>query len=174
MYVKLVRTTQHAGADTAHVHSPIVLNLCYSCGHQPVLWFRTICIVNCQGLARQPGSSSSRGNVFENWGHSYQLPEYSTDLHKKSRLIRCLYSFVEWNSFWFCCFVLYVNLTLLFMFIIGCVSVASNKYYIHTYIYTAALDRTRPLLDTIRRWPSDRDHAHIRHYLHHLKLLFLT
>ena len=24
-------------------------------------------------------------------GHSYQLPEYSTDLHKKSFLLRCLY-----------------------------------------------------------------------------------
>jgi len=34
-------------------------------------------------------------------GHSYQLPEYSTDLHKKSFLMRCLYSFVKWNSFWF-------------------------------------------------------------------------
>jgi len=32
-------------------------------------------------------------------GHSYQLPEYSTDLHKKSFLIRSLYSFVKWNSF---------------------------------------------------------------------------
>jgi len=28
-------------------------------------------------------------------GHSYQLPEYSTDLHKKSFLIRYLYSFVK-------------------------------------------------------------------------------
>ena len=28
-------------------------------------------------------------------GHSYQLPEYSTDLHKKSFLIRSLYSFVK-------------------------------------------------------------------------------
>jgi len=27
--------------------------------------------------------------------HSYQLPEYSTDLHKKSFLIRSLYSFVK-------------------------------------------------------------------------------
>ena len=51
-------------------------------------------------------------------GHSYQLPEYSTDLHEKSFLIRCVYTFVKWNSFWFCCFVLYVLLTLLFMFII--------------------------------------------------------
>ena len=33
-------------------------------------------------------------------GHSYQLPEYSTDLHKKSVLIRSLYSFVKWNSFY--------------------------------------------------------------------------
>jgi len=33
-------------------------------------------------------------------GHSYQLPEYSTDLHKKSFLIRSLYSFVKWNSFY--------------------------------------------------------------------------
>jgi len=32
-------------------------------------------------------------------GHSHQLPEYSTDLHKKSFLIPCLYSFVKWNSF---------------------------------------------------------------------------
>jgi len=41
-------------------------------------------------------------------GHSYQLPEYSTDLHKKSFLICSLYSFVKWNRFfWFCCFVLY-------------------------------------------------------------------
>jgi len=32
-------------------------------------------------------------------GHSYQLPEYTTDLHKKSFLIRSLYSFVKWNSF---------------------------------------------------------------------------
>jgi len=28
-------------------------------------------------------------------GHSYQLSEYSTYLHKKSFLIRCLYSFVK-------------------------------------------------------------------------------
>jgi len=28
-------------------------------------------------------------------GHSHQLPEYSTDLHKKSFLIPCLYSFVK-------------------------------------------------------------------------------
>jgi len=28
-------------------------------------------------------------------GHSYQLPEYSTDLHKKSFLIGCLYTFVK-------------------------------------------------------------------------------
>ena len=28
-------------------------------------------------------------------GHSYQLPEYSTDLHEKSVLIRCLHSFVK-------------------------------------------------------------------------------
>jgi len=28
-------------------------------------------------------------------GHSYQLPEYSTDLHNKSFLIRCLRSFVK-------------------------------------------------------------------------------
>ena len=28
-------------------------------------------------------------------GHSYLLPEYSTDLHKKSFLIRSLYSFVK-------------------------------------------------------------------------------
>jgi len=33
-------------------------------------------------------------------GHSYQLPEYSTDLHEKSYLIRSLYSFVKWNSFY--------------------------------------------------------------------------
>ena len=33
-------------------------------------------------------------------GHSYQLPEYSTDLHTKSFLIRSLYSFVKWNSFY--------------------------------------------------------------------------
>ena len=32
-------------------------------------------------------------------GHSYQLPEYSTDFHKKSSLIHSLYSFVKWNSF---------------------------------------------------------------------------
>ena len=28
-------------------------------------------------------------------GHSYQLPEYSTDLHKKSFLIHFLYNFVK-------------------------------------------------------------------------------
>jgi len=28
-------------------------------------------------------------------GQSYRLPEYSTDLHKKSFLIPCLYSFVK-------------------------------------------------------------------------------
>jgi len=50
--------------------------------------------------------------------HSYHLPEYSTDLRKKSFLIRCLYSFVRQSSFWFICFVLDVILTLLFMFII--------------------------------------------------------
>ena len=74
-------------------------------------------------------------------GHSYQLPEYSSDLHKKSSLIRSLYSFVEWNSFfWFCCFVLYVILTLLFVFVVWCAFVASSKYYIHTCIHT--LSRT--------------------------------
>jgi len=31
-------------------------------------------------------------------GHSHQLPEYSTDLHKKSFRIRCLYCFVKWNT----------------------------------------------------------------------------
>ena len=31
-------------------------------------------------------------------GHSYQLPEYSTDLHKKSFLIGSLYSFVTFKS----------------------------------------------------------------------------
>jgi len=68
-------------------------------------------------------------------GHSYQLPEYSTDLHKKSVLIRSLYSFVKWNSFfWFCCFVLYVILTLL-LCLFWCAFVACNKYYIHTYIF---------------------------------------
>jgi len=35
--------------------------------------------------------------------------------------------------FWFCCLVLYVILTLPFMFIISCAFVASNKYYIHMY-----------------------------------------
>ena len=68
-----------------------------------------------------------------------KVPEYSTDLHKKSFLIRSLYSFVKWNSFysffWFCCFVLYVILTLLFVFVVWCAFVASNKYYIHTYIH---------------------------------------
>ena len=28
-------------------------------------------------------------------GHSYQLPEYSTNLHKKSFVTRCLYNFVK-------------------------------------------------------------------------------
>ena len=43
-------------------------------------------------------------------GNSYQLPEYSTDLHKKYFLIRSLCSFVKRNSFfWFCCLVLYVS-----------------------------------------------------------------
>ena len=28
-------------------------------------------------------------------GHSYKLPEYSTDLHNKSVRIRCLYRFVK-------------------------------------------------------------------------------
>jgi len=45
-------------------------------------------------------------------GHSYQLPEYSTDLHKTSFLVRFLYSFVKYNSFGFICFVLYVILIL--------------------------------------------------------------
>ena len=36
------------------------------------------------------------GNVsWRTPGHSHQLPEYSTDLHKKSFLIRYLYSFVK-------------------------------------------------------------------------------
>jgi len=48
-------------------------------------------------------------------GHSYRR-KYSTDLHKKSFLFRCLYSFVKWNSFWFCCFVLYVILFLCLLF----------------------------------------------------------
>ena len=67
-------------------------------------------------------------------GHSYQLPEYSSDLHKKSSLIHSLYSFVKWNSFfWFCCSILYVILTSLFVFVVWCAFIASNKYYIHTY-----------------------------------------
>jgi len=36
--------------------------------------------------------------------------------------------------FWFCCFVLYVILTLFFGFVVWCAFVSSNKYYIHTYI----------------------------------------
>jgi len=72
-------------------------------------------------------------------GHLYQLPEYSTDLRKKSFLIRSLYSFVKWNSFfWFFCFVLYVILTF-FVFVFWCAFVASNKYYMHTYIHTYIL-----------------------------------
>ena len=36
------------------------------------------------------------GNVsWRTPGHSHQLPEYSTDLHKKSFLLRTLYSFVK-------------------------------------------------------------------------------
>ena len=66
---------------------------------------------------------------------------FHTDLHKKSFLIRSLYSFVKWNSFfWFCCFVLCVILTLLFVFVVWCAFVASSKYYIHTCIHT--LSRT--------------------------------
>ena len=42
---------------------------------------------------------------------SLRNTEYSTDLHKKSFLIHCLYSFVRWNSFWLWCFVLCVILT---------------------------------------------------------------
>jgi len=46
--------------------------------------------------------------------------------------------FIVLYFFWFCCFVLYVILTLLFMFFVQCAFVGSNKYYIHTYIHTAA------------------------------------
>jgi len=70
--------------------------------------------------------------------HSHQLLEYSADLI----FIRNLFLSVVYTAlsseivFWFCCFVLYVILTLLFTFIIWCASVASNKYCIHTYIHT--------------------------------------
>jgi len=66
-------------------------------------------------------------------GHSYQVPEYSTDLHKKSFLIRCLYSFVKWNSFWLCCFVLYVILTCFLCLLFDVrLSHLINITYIHT------------------------------------------
>jgi len=82
-------------------------------------------------------------------GHSYQLSEYSTYLHKKSFLIRCLYSFVKWNSFWFCCFVLYVILTLIFMFIIWCESVASNKI---TYIHNCSRAQCVSVTSSTQYW----------------------
>jgi len=65
--------------------------------------------------------------------HSYQLLEYCADLHKKFFFLSVVYIAVKWNTFWFFCFVLYVIVTFLFMFIIWCESVASSKYYIHTY-----------------------------------------
>jgi len=66
-------------------------------------------------------------------GHLYQVPEYSTDLHKKSFLIRCLYSFVKWNSFWLCCFVLYVILTCFLCLLFDVrLSHLINITYIHT------------------------------------------
>jgi len=71
-------------------------------------------------------------------GHSYQLPEYSTDLHKKSFLIRCLYSFMSseivfgfaafyCTSFWLCFLCLLFDVRLLYLI---------NITYIHTYIHT--------------------------------------
>jgi len=41
--------------------------------------------------------------------------------------------------FGFAAFVLYIILTLLFVFVVRCAFVASNKYYVHTYIYILVL-----------------------------------
>ena len=66
-------------------------------------------------------------------GHSYQLPEYSTDLYKKSFLIRSLYSFVRWNSFFLVLLLCTVRHSDCFLCLFFSAFVASNKYYIHTY-----------------------------------------
>ena len=73
-----------------------------------------------------------------------QQVEYSTDLRVKPFLIRCLFSFVKWNSF----FGLYW--LFFFMFVIWCASVASNKYYIRTYVLTC--DKSTILSHSIGCW----------------------
>ena len=92
------------------------------------------------------GSNDSFHQQFSNRGQFYEYAPIFWHWNilliftTKSFLIHCLYSFVMWNSFWFCCFVQYVILTLLFMFIIWCVSVAFNKHCIHTYCWFATLN----------------------------------
>jgi len=46
-------------------------------------------------VAAQKEVHKTDADMIPTDGHSYQLPEYSTDLHKKSFLIRSLYSFVK-------------------------------------------------------------------------------
>ena len=68
-------------------------------------------------------------------GHSYQLPEYSTDLYKKSFLIRCLslsseivfgFAALYYTSFWHCFLCLLFDVRLSQLINITC---------IHTYTY---------------------------------------
>jgi len=70
-------------------------------------------------------------------GHLYQLPEYSTDLRKKSFLIRSLYSFVKWNIFLvlLLCTVRHSDCFLCLFFDVR-LSHLINITYIHTYLLT--------------------------------------
>ena len=61
---------------------------------------------------------------------------------------------VLYSFFWFCCFVLYVILTLLFVFVVWCEFVASNKYYIHTYIKRQILILINNRYYSASRWHS--------------------
>ena len=73
-------------------------------------------------------------------GHSYQLPEYSTDLYKKSFLIRSLYSFVRWNSFFLVLLLCTVRHSdcFLCLFLVRLSHLINITYIhtVHTYIYT--------------------------------------
>ena len=71
-------------------------------------------------------------------GHLYQLPEYSTDLRKKSFLIRSLYSFVKWNSFFGFAALYCTSFWLFFVFVFFDVRLSHliNITCIHTYIHT--------------------------------------
>ena len=64
-----------------------------------------------------------------------KVPEYSTDLHKKSFLIRSLYSFVKWNSFYGFAALYCTSFWLCFLCLLfdARLSHLINITYIHTY-----------------------------------------